>query len=105
MDALRKINRMRLERGWSIYRLSVESDLPQSTLVNMFSRETQPSIATLEAICKGYGITLSEFFTEDSEERREIVSETELSELFYGLSEENQRLVCRLMRELPRRGS
>ena len=52
MDALRKINRMRLERGWSIYRLSVESDLPQSTLINMFNRETQPSIATLEAICK-----------------------------------------------------
>lgn len=37
MDALRKINQMRLERGFSVYRLSVESDVPQSTLINMFN--------------------------------------------------------------------
>ena len=29
MDAFRKINAMRIQRGWPIYRLSVESDLPQ----------------------------------------------------------------------------
>lgn len=95
---------MRLERGWSIYRLSVEADLPQSTLVNMFSRETQPSIATLEAICKGFGITLSEFFTDSPEERQAAVTSEELDELFFSLPEESQRLVYRLMRELSHRG-
>ncbi len=104
MDTLRKINRMRLERGWSVYRLSVESDLPQSTLINMFNRETQPSIATLEAICKGFGITLAEFFTEAEEEQNEVISERELTEVFYGLPKESQKLVCRLMKELSRNG-
>lgn len=102
MDALRKINRMRLERGWSVYRLSVESDLPQSTLINMFNREMQPSIATLETICKGFGITLAEFFTETDEEKGEVMSESELTEAFYRLSKESQKLVCRLMKELSR---
>ena len=104
MDALRKINTMRLERGWSIYRLSVESDLPQSTLVNMFSRETQPSIATLEAICKGFGITLAEFFTETEEEKGEVMSKDELTQAFFDLPRESQKLVCRLMKELSRNG-
>ena len=104
MDALRKINRMRVERGWSVYRLSVESDLPQSTLINMFNRETQPSIATLEAICKGFDITLAEFFAEAEEEQSEVMSEKELTEVFYGLPKESQKLVCRLMKELSRNG-
>lgn len=104
MDALRKINRMRLERGWTVYRLSVESDVPQSTLINMFNRETQPSIVTLEAICKGFGITLAEFFTETEEDGQETVSKAELTDLFYGLPKESQKLVYRLMRELSRNG-
>lgn len=104
MDALRKINRMRLERGWTVYRLSVESDVPQSTLINMFNRETQPSIATLEALCKGFGITLAEFFAEDEEEQGKVLSGDELNDLFYRLPKESQKLVYRLMRELSRNG-
>ena len=104
MDALRKINRLRLERGWSIYRLSVEADLPQSTLVNMVNRETQPSIATLEAICQGFGMSLAEFFTESPEEKQGDLPEEELTALFYGLPKESQKLVYRLMRELSHRG-
>ncbi len=104
MDALKKINRMRLERGWTIYRLSVESDVPQSTLINMFNRETQPSIATLEAICKGFGITLAEFFTETEDDQQAEIPEDYLTELFYALPKESQKLVYRLMKELSRNG-
>ena len=93
MDALRKINRLRLERGWSVYRLSVESDVPQSTLINMFNRETQPSIATLEAICKGFGITMAEFFAEDEGAEQESVSEAEFKTAFDALPKESRRLV------------
>lgn len=61
MNILKKINSMRLERGWSVYRLSVEADLPQSTMINMFNRETLPSLTTLESLCRAFGVTLSEF--------------------------------------------
>lgn len=53
------------ERGWTEYRLSKKCGLSESTLANIFRRNTMPSITTLEAICNGFGITLSQFFAED----------------------------------------
>ena len=50
------------ERGWTIYRVAKEADIPWSTVRNMFKRNTEPSVQTLEAICKGMGITLPQFF-------------------------------------------
>jgi transcriptional regulator with XRE-family HTH domain len=52
-------------RGWSEYRLAKEADLSQSTISNLFRRNTVPSIYTLDAICAGLGITLSQFFSEN----------------------------------------
>lgn len=52
------------ERGWSEYRLAKESGLSQSTISNLFVRNTLPSIATLEIICKSFGITLAQFFAD-----------------------------------------
>lgn len=73
-----KLQNMIDERGWSKYRLSKECGLSESTIANIFRRNTLPSIDTLEAICHGFGITLSQFFAED-----EMVELTpELKELF-----------------------
>lgn len=66
------------ERGWTDYRLAMESGLSHSTVSNMFKRNNAPTIPTLEAICKAFGITLSQFFAEGEEaviltdEQREI---------------------------------
>ena len=65
MDILKKINKMRLDRGWSVYKLSVMSGVAQSTLNNMFNRETLPSIPTLTQLCDAFGITVSDFFKDD----------------------------------------
>lgn len=62
MNVLKRINELRKNRGWSIYKLSEESGITQSTLANMFNRQTQPSISTLTALCEAFGITLSQFF-------------------------------------------
>ena len=67
MDLLLKINKLLDERNWSMYRLSKASKVSQSTLSNMFKRNNSPTINTLEDICKGFGITLSQFFAEDDE--------------------------------------
>ncbi len=60
-DRLRKLMK---ERGWTEYRLSKECGLSESTLANIFRRNTVPSITTLETICDAFGITLSQFFAE-----------------------------------------
>jgi len=64
MDAKERIQDLMQERGWTEYRLAIASGLSQSTIANIFSRNTTPSISTLEAICHGFGITLAQFFAE-----------------------------------------
>lgn len=47
---------------WSVYKLAKESGLSYSSLNNIFNRRTCPTIPTLEKICDGFHISLSEFF-------------------------------------------
>ena len=64
MDVHKRLRQLLNERGWTEYRLSKKCGLSESTLANIFRRNTMPSITTLEAICNGFGITLSQFFAE-----------------------------------------
>lgn len=59
-----RIKQIMKVRGWSEYRLAKESGVPQSTISNIFNRNYQPSIASLELICKPFGITLAQFFAD-----------------------------------------
>jgi len=77
MDTNERIRQLLNERSWSEYRLAKESGLSQSTIANLFKRNTVPGIATLESICKGFGLTLSQFFcdgnmTELNDEQKEL---------------------------------
>ncbi len=64
MDTNERLRRILTERGWTEYRLAKNCGLNQSTIANIFRRNTVPSITTLETICRGLGITLSQFFAE-----------------------------------------
>lgn len=65
MDALARLQQLMDERGWTMYRLAKESGLTESTIANIYRRNAMPSIATLEMICQGFGITLSQFFADE----------------------------------------
>ena len=78
MEVNARIRQLMKERGWTPYRLARESHLSDATVGNIFRRNTVPSLITLEAICAGFGITLSPFFAEN-----EMVELTpELKKLF-----------------------
>lgn len=64
MDTLERIRQFMEVRNWTEYKLAKESGLSHSTVTNMFARHTAPSVPTLEALCAGFGITLSQFFSE-----------------------------------------
>ena len=53
MDTLGRLRQLLTERGWTEYRLAKESGLSDSTIKNIYKRNTQPTIETLEAICRG----------------------------------------------------
>ena len=78
MDTHSRLRQLMAERGWTAYRLAKESGLSESTLANIFKRNTVPSIGTLESVCSAFGISLAQFFAES-----EMVKLTrDLKELF-----------------------
>lgn len=78
MDTYSRLRQLMAERNWTAYRLAKESGLSESTLANIFKRNTVPSIATLEAVCSAFGISLAQFFADQN-----MVELTpELKELF-----------------------
>ena len=65
IDILEKILDQRRQRNWSEYRLCEKADLPQSTVSSWYRNDILPSITSLDKICKGFGMTLSQFFADE----------------------------------------
>ncbi len=63
---IRRIYDLCEARSWTVYRLAKESGIPYSTLCTMLHKSNAPSFSTLMRICKGFGITLGQFFDEGS---------------------------------------
>ncbi|MGN0522657.1 MAG: helix-turn-helix domain-containing protein [Eubacterium sp.] len=62
------------ERKISIYKLSVESAVPASTIKNiLYGKSINPGIVTLKKICDGLGISITDFF--DTAEFRNLEQE------------------------------
>ncbi|MEG1515502.1 MAG: helix-turn-helix transcriptional regulator [Clostridia bacterium] len=99
MDAKARIQQLLSERKWSEYRLAIEAGLSQSTVANIFIRNTTPSIATLEAICEGFGITLGQFFSEG--ELVELLPEQqEMFDVWLALTKEQKAALAQLIRAM-----
>ncbi len=67
MEILERVLQLREEKGWSEYKLSVESGIPQSTISSWFRKKVQPSVQSLQAICDACGITLAQFFSDTAQ--------------------------------------
>lgn len=97
MDTHSRLRQLMAERGWTAYRLAKESGLSESTLANIFKRNTVPSISTLESVCSAFGVSLAQFFAES-----EMVELTpELKELFdnwVSLAPEQKQAVLQMLR-------
>lgn len=62
-ETLQRIKELLAARGWSVYRLSLESNIPESSLNTLFKRNNEPTLPTLRKICQGFKISLSDFFS------------------------------------------
>ena len=95
MDVLKKIDFLRKQNGWTIYKLAEESGITQSTLANMFARKSTPSISTLSQICKAFDITLSDFFKEENFETKS--QEKTFLNKFAKLNEQNKKYIIKFI--------
>ena len=100
MTVLDRIVQLRLERGWSEYRLSEESGIAQSTISSWFRKNITPTISSIENICKAYNITLSQFFDFNDEAVTLTDSQKELLSNWSRLTEKQQEIFLELLKAL-----
>ena len=99
MDVKKKLLELMQERHWSYYKLAKESGISWSTIRNMFDRGTEPTIPTLEAICKGLNISLEELLL--GEDVAELTPEQqELLSNWKKLADKDKQLYLALLRSL-----
>ncbi len=59
---IERIQELCERKHMSLYRLAKNAELPYSSLNNILHRRTCPTVTTLERLCKGLNVSLSEFF-------------------------------------------
>lgn len=66
VNVLERITEMRKERHWTEYQLAEKSGLTQSTISSWYRKGMLPTIPSLTKICDAFGISVSQFFLDDS---------------------------------------
>ena len=103
---LTKVQQLLDERDWSLYKLSQESNIPYSSLNSLFLRNNEPTVGTLEKICDGFHITLSEFFSDNTPYRNETPIITKEEQLvldeFRNLSKKDKQKYMDILKILKR---
>lgn len=97
MDTQKRIRQLMDERGWTDYRLAKESGLSHSTVTNMFNRNNAPTLPTLEAVCRAFGITLSQFFSEGNSPNALTEEQQKLFSRWSTLTEEQKNALFTLI--------
>lgn len=96
-DVLTKIQQERIKRGWTEYMLAKNSELSQSTISSWYRKDLEPSLASLERICNGLGITLSQFFSSADYSYDLTKEQIELLETWGRLSPEQRSALLQLI--------
>lgn len=99
-DVLGEITRLRLQRGWSEYELAQNAGLAQSTISTWYRKKQTPTIQTLEKVCKGFGITLSQFFAEGSDAVSLTPAQREMLDSWSSLNLKQQNIIMDLLKNM-----
>lgn len=92
-----RLKKLMEERNWTEYKLARMSGLSQSTISNLFRRNNSPTLPTLEAVCRAFDITLSQFFAEDGDVARISEEQELLFTKWSTLSPERKKTVLELL--------
>ena len=81
------------KKQMSMYALSNKTGISQSSLSNLMKRGSTPTFYTLDKICDGLGITLSQFFSGDMEKLELSSEQKRVLETWESLSDKEKAAV------------
>lgn len=68
INVLERITELREQKNWTEYQLAERSGLTQSTISSWYRKDILPTLPSLERICEAFGISISQFFDDNSNE-------------------------------------
>lgn len=101
LDIIKRIKALCTEKGWSYYKLAKQAKIPYSSLNTMLKHNHTPTIYTLNKICIGLGISLSQFFAEFDNKTNQ--QESAFLNMWHNLNPSDQNLVIAYMSGLLHR--
>lgn len=101
-DILAKIQLEKEKRGWNEYTLAKNSGIPQTTISTWYRNNLQPNLASIERICSGFNMTLSEFFCEDHAMMVELTEKQfKLLQAWNALTKPQQEALLKFIETIP----
>lgn len=88
-----RIKELSDKRQMSMYALSKKTGISQSSLSNLMKRGSTPTFYTLDKICDGLGITLSQFFSKDIEKLELSAEQRKVLETWETLTDKEKEAV------------
>lgn len=73
MDIASRITSLRTKKGYSVNKLSNLAGLSQGFVRQIELNEKKPTVESLSLLCDALGISLAEFFTEETPEDQSIL--------------------------------
>ena len=105
-EVLVRIQQLLDFKHWTLYKLAKKSGIPYSSLNNIFNRQTCPTVVTLEKICNGFDISISEFFSfSENPLRNELLTpeQQDLLNSYEELSVQDKKLLLAYLRGLNKK--
>ena len=102
MYAQKRIHELMEERGWSEYKLAKEANLSHSTVSNMFNRNNAPTLPTIEAVCRAFGLTLVQFFSEGDSPAGMTEEQRNLFAIWSTMTDDQKEALLHLMHTMNR---
>lgn len=97
-NVLEKITQERLARDWSEYTLAKNSGIAQSTISTWYRKNLQPSISSIEKICKGLDITLAQFFSYENQDNTLTSGQQDILEVWKYLNDSQKKSILEMIK-------
>lgn len=97
-DMLEKITAERQKRNWTEYTLAKNSGISQSTISTWYRKNLEPSVASIEKICTGLDITLSQFFSHEGQNNSLTPSQQDILEIWKCLNDHQKSTVIDMLK-------